>query len=176
MNNPYPYMKVERFALRETITRPFSTWKSLVPIVIILAILCPPAALVATFAPLVFLRDNLEYKRIPAITIAVGVVFTVASIATGVVPIGDTFAHMGPYLHGSPNWLMFAAVWLVGSAWYSAPVLIVGGLIAWGRGAAIDLSKEKFLQGPREGLRSLEKRKAAAYEELAAADITDAIK
>ena len=38
----------------------------------------------------------------------------------------------------------------------------------------IDLSQEKFLQAPRTGLRSLERSKQAARDELATADIQDA--
>ena len=176
MLNAYSDQMVERFAVRESLLRPFMSWKTLSPVLLIMAATCPIAAAFAIIYPLTFLRDNLDRKRIPLMVIGASTALTIASLLAGTVPVGALFMALGRALYGSPNWLLAALIWLIGSLWYSAPILIISGVIALGRSAGIDLTQERFLQPPRDGIRSLEKIKEAAEEELAAGDIEDATK
>ena len=141
---------------------------------LVLFVLCPPGAAIAAGLPLIFLRNNDPWKRRPLIALAIGILLWAASAAVGVIPFGSMFVALGHALRGTPNWPLALFIWLIGSIWYSAPGLVIGGLLALGRGAGIDLSQEKFLQAPRTGLRSLERSKQAARDELATADIQDA--
>ena len=174
MLNAYPYRRVERFAIREMTTRPFTSWKSVTPMILVLFVLCPLGAAIAAGLPLIFLRNNDTWKRRPLIAFVIGILLWAASAAVGVIPFGSMFVALGHALRGTPNWPLALFIWLIGSIWYSAPGLVIGGLLALGRGAGIDLSQEKFLPAPRTGLRSLERSKQAARDELATADIQDA--
>ena len=85
MLNAYPYRRVERFAIREMTTRPFTSWKSVTPMILVLFVLCPPGAAIAAGLPLIFLRNNDTWKRRPLIALAIGILLWAASAAVGVI-------------------------------------------------------------------------------------------
>lgn len=166
----YPWKSMNQMRVRTAIFSRFTQASLWSPTITVLAILCPIGAILALALPWRFAQVNDDYWWRPKLVAAAGAIITALAWATGFTPLVWWGSQIFNLLHGHPQIIPLLLMWMLGSLWGNAPLLIIAALLAWGRGAGLDITKRKYLEKVDTESRRYARLMERSIEELSDGD------